>query len=408
MKEFDELYTVEDIAQMTMLTSRTIRNYLKDGLLTGKKVGGQWRFTKKDVERLFDNKAVEADINDCRRQEIMDFINGVNTDMEGELQLCTIADYYSPDLQMAKTLSDRFQGMIAMQSAPTQHRFYYEYIEKEQKARYTFFGTPQFIQEAAGVLSEEWKRLNGSLSKFNHRAENYAKFRPSYPKACVEFIHRLTGKGRNVIADIGAGTGKMTELLLEQGDIVYAVEPNAEMRQQAEELLGSNKNFHSVSKAAENTSLRADSVDLLVCAEAYHWFDNENTILEFRRILKADGYGVLLWNNVGDNLYEKENGELYQKYAKKDSWSTISTPKEERAKNLFGEGNYQKITFENPILQPWEGFLGGALSASFAPQPGEENYEAYESGLRNIFNQYARDGLIETKFITTCYYGRLD
>lgn len=160
MKEFEELYTVDDIAQMTMLTSRTIRNYLKDGLLTGRKIGGQWRFTKKDVENLFNNHVVEEEIKDHRRQEVMDFINGVNTDIDGEIQLCTIADYYCNDKQTAMNLSSRFSEIISAQKAPTTHRFHYEYIDKEQKARYTFFGTPMYIKETVNILEEEWKHIN--------------------------------------------------------------------------------------------------------------------------------------------------------------------------------------------------------------------------------------------------------
>lgn len=160
MKEFEELYTVEDIAKMTMLTSRTIRNYLKDGLLNGKKIGGQWRFTKQDVEKLFDNAKAAEDMNNERRQDIMDFINGVNTELDGEIQLCTIADYYSSDMQQVKVLSDRFCELISAKQSVNKLQFHYEYIDKEKKARYTFFGTPEFIKEAAVILEEENKKLS--------------------------------------------------------------------------------------------------------------------------------------------------------------------------------------------------------------------------------------------------------
>lgn len=407
MKEFEELFTVDDIAQMTMLTSRTIRNYLKDGMLTGRKVGGQWRFTKKDIENLFNNNQVEEDINDNRRQEVMDFINGVNTDIEGEIQLCTIADYYCSDIQNAKDLSLRFGDIISDQTATTQLRFYYEYIEKEQKARYTFFGTPTYIKSAVQLMEEEWKKLNSSHFKFTDRADNYEKFRPSYPKAAIDHILDLSEKKTNIIADIGSGTGKLTQLLLERGQTVYAVEPNSEMRAEAEKKLGKYKNFHSLNKAAENTSIKANSVDLILCAEAYHWFDNENTRMEFKRILKPQGMVVLLWNMVGNSPYNGEIGELNSKYAKKDSLEVAVVSKEERVKHLFGEGNYKKLEFENNFLESYEAMLGGFLSASFAPQPGEENYIEYENGLKDVFDRYSRDDMIEAKFITTCFYGNL-
>ena len=77
MDEFEKLYTVEDIAKMTSLTSRTIRNYLKDGSLQGKKIGGQWRFTMDDIKRLFESSSLSKDMIDHTKQELLDFIDGV-------------------------------------------------------------------------------------------------------------------------------------------------------------------------------------------------------------------------------------------------------------------------------------------------------------------------------------------
>ena len=407
MKEFEDLYTVEDIARMTMLTSRTIRNYLKDGMLTGRKIGGQWRFTKKDIENLFQDNKVEEEMKNNRRQDVMDFINGVNTDMGGELQLCTIADYYCTKMQLLDNLNMRFNKVISELNTTAQLRFYYEYIEKEQKARYTFLGTPAFIKAAAELLEEEWNNLNGSQLKFTGRAENYEKYRPSYPVPVIEHILSLSNKRSNVIAEIASGTGKLTRLLLDQNQVIYAIEPNSDMRREAEKKLGKNRNFHSLNKTADNTSLEADSMDLIVCAEAYHWFDQESTRMEFKRILKPEGYMVLLWNNFGENAYNDELWKLNERYAKKDTGNLHIISKEERAKHLFGEGNYRKAEYENKLCETFEGLLGGSLSASFAPQPGEEYYEEYKNGLKDIFDRYSKEGRIEVRFVTVCYYGKL-
>lgn len=169
MKQYEKLFTVEDIANMTMLTTRTIRNYLKDGLLKGRKIGGQWRFTEQDIEELFENSNIEAEIKDIRRQEVMDFIDGINTDMEGDIQLCTIADYYCEDLNLAKEISTRFENLMSDHTDTTQRKYFYDYIEKEHKARYTFFGSPKMIQTAVTVLEVEWNRLHNSLDKFTNK-----------------------------------------------------------------------------------------------------------------------------------------------------------------------------------------------------------------------------------------------
>jgi excisionase family DNA binding protein len=407
MNEIEKLYTVDDIAQMTMLTSRTIRNYLKDGTLTGRKIGGQWRFTAKDIESLFHNSNVEEEIKNNRRQDIMDFMDGTNTDMDGEIQLCTIADYYCPDRITTKELSLQFSKIISTQSVSTKLKFNYEYIDKEQKARYTFFGTPSYIMAAVDVLDTEWNKLNESQNKFTDKADSYEKYRPSFPIQLAAFIHNTLGKKDNVIADIGSGTGRMTELLLSGNNSVYAIEPNADMRKIAETKFKGRKNFYSISSTADNTTLKADSIDAIVCAEAYHWFDNEKTILEFKRILKSQGFIFLTWDTPENNPYDGALYELLQRYGNQEGKEITTVSKEERAVHLFGKDNFQKIEFKHAILEPYEGLLGGSLSSAFAPKNGDKNYEAYVNGIKDIFSQYNRDGLIESNFVAKCYYGRI-
>jgi excisionase family DNA binding protein len=153
MSEFEKLYTVEDIAVMTSLTSRTIRNYLKDGSLRGKKIGGQWRFTAKDIRRLFDNSTCRTEMADERKRQIMDFVDGVNTDMEGEVQVCTIADRYCDNRKDGKKLYEKLVTVINSRpdgSSPA--RFNYEYMEKENKARFTLFGDPDFVIDTLQLL----------------------------------------------------------------------------------------------------------------------------------------------------------------------------------------------------------------------------------------------------------------
>lgn len=146
MNEFEKLYTVEDIANMTSLTSRTIRNYLKDGSLQGKKIGGQWRFTIEDIKRLFDNSSFSKEITDNKKQEVLDFIEGINTDIQGKVQVCTIADYYFDEQNEAKQLCDK---LISIFNNPDNKfnmaKFSYEIIDKENKARFTLFGPPDYI-----------------------------------------------------------------------------------------------------------------------------------------------------------------------------------------------------------------------------------------------------------------------
>lgn len=147
MNELEKLYTVEDIANMTGLTTRTIRNYLRNGKLEGKKIGGQWRFTIKNIENLFDNSTVSRDIKDNKKQLVLDFIEGANKDLKASIQTCTIVDYYCDNVEVIKQLSDKL--MTVMNSNNEENygdaKYYYEYVEEERKARFTLFGNPTFI-----------------------------------------------------------------------------------------------------------------------------------------------------------------------------------------------------------------------------------------------------------------------
>ena len=153
MDNFEKLYTVEDIANITGLTSRTIRNYLKNGSLEGKKIGGQWRFTMDNIEKLFNNKDVTEAIHDNKRQEILDFIDGVNTDIKGSIQVCSIVDYYCDNRDAAVDMSNKLVEVINNTDLNDSYaRYSYDYIEKEGKARFTLFGSPSFIIKTLALL----------------------------------------------------------------------------------------------------------------------------------------------------------------------------------------------------------------------------------------------------------------
>src|SRR5688572_27997067 len=113
-----------------------------------------------------------------------------------------------------------------------------------------------------------------SVERFSNRVENYVRYRPSYPLAIVEFLKKECGLASNaVIADIGSGTGKLSELFLENGNVVIGVEPGPGMRAAAESILAGYTKFQSVVGTAEATTLDDSSVDYIVAGQAFHWFD---------------------------------------------------------------------------------------------------------------------------------------
>lgn len=156
MNNFEKLYTIEDIAEMTRLTSRTIRNYLKDGILEGKKIGGQWRFSMKDIEKFFDNSKTNQDISITYNNEVIDFLEGKNTDSQKEVQICTIIDFHCKNILEGKELSKKLMTIINEDEEAVKNgaKFSYEYIKNSSKARFTLFGDSEFIIKTLKTLEK--------------------------------------------------------------------------------------------------------------------------------------------------------------------------------------------------------------------------------------------------------------
>ena len=159
--------------------------------------------------------------------------------------------------------------------------------------------------------------LADSTQRFSSRVENYARYRPSYPKEVLDVLEHECGLNRDsVIADIASGTGIFTKLLLEHGNPVFGVEPNPDMRRAGEECLKAYSKFTSVNGTAEATTLPGHSLDFVTAAQAGHWFDIPKARREFERILKPGGWLVLLWNErqIETTAFLSDYEQLLLKY----------------------------------------------------------------------------------------------
>ncbi len=213
----------------------------------------------------------------------------------------------------------------------------------------------------------------------------------------------------SVIADIASGTGIFTRLLLENGNPVFGVEPNAEMRQAGEKYLADFPRFTSLNGTAEATTLAAQTVDLITAAQAAHWFNLGQARREFVRILKPGGWCVLLWNERQLDstpflrAYEhllREYGSDYQQVrhelttARMDEFFAPS-PSRER---VFAS----RQEFDYPALQ------GRLLSSSYAPPAGAPTYQPMLRELKKIFDACHLNGKVAFEYHTRVFYGRLD
>src|SRR5688572_26148695 len=139
--------------------------------------------------------------------------------------------------------------------------------------------------------------------RFSSRVDAYVAARPRYPQQVIDHLTAEIGLRPDWhIVDLGSGTGISCELFLQNGNTVTGIEPNAAMRAAAEESLRVFAKFRSVDASAESTTLPAGCADLVVAAQAFHWFDIPAARRETLRILRpapaaGGGWALLMWND---------------------------------------------------------------------------------------------------------------
>jgi SAM-dependent methyltransferase len=243
--------------------------------------------------------------------------------------------------------------------------------------------------------------------RFSDRVDAYAKHRPSYPEALLNFLKEQVPLPATV-ADIGAGTGILTELLLETGYEVYAVEPNAPMRASAEQQLGHQPGFHAVDGSAEAAGLPDASVDLITAAQAFHWFDRVRAKKEFRRILKTSGKVALIWNERLDDAsevnrrYESVLKELVAGYPTVAHHRMVQ---QEDIHEFFAPNNLGLVTFRNDQILDREGLIGRLLSTSYVPNTGQPGNTEIVAAIDQIFDDCRTGDLVTMAYETRIYFG---
>ena len=251
--------------------------------------------------------------------------------------------------------------------------------------------------------------MTSPTERFSARADHYRRYRPGYPRAAIDLLAGQCGLASGaVVADVGSGTGILSEQLLERGARVIGIEPNDAMRAAAEARLGAEPRFRSVAATAEATTLPGDSVDLWIAAQAFHWFDAQRARTEALRVLRAGGFAALLWNErppePGAFLGEYE--ALLQRHAAE--YTTIAARRvDEASMREFLGGTMQVARFPNPQKLNYAGLEGRLLSSSYAPAPGHPEHEPMLAGLRALFDRYSRDGQIVYPYETRVYYAQL-
>jgi len=242
---------------------------------------------------------------------------------------------------------------------------------------------------------------------FSGRVQNYIKYRPTYPASLLDLLVTRCGLNpKHVIADVGSGTGILTEMLLKHGNPVFAIEPNTEMRSAAEKLLGRYSNFTSVGAGAEATTIRSHSLDFVTAGQSFHWFNHPVARVEFIRILKPGGWVILIWNVARiDTPFEKEYNEFWRvdlrgAHVARDGYEALIKP-------FFGEA-YERVVLNGvPQVMNRKEFIGRILSISAAVQPGETGYETFIQKVHGMFEHHQQNNLVTISYNTEVFFGQL-
>lgn len=275
--------------------------------------------------------------------------------------------------------------------------------------------------------------MENTPPRFSSRVENYIKYRPGYPQAIIDLLQKECHLTTNaLIADIGSGTGKLTELFLNNGYRVVGIEPDPEMRAAARWLLQGYPRFTSIAATAEATSLADHSADVVTAGQAFHWFDREQARREFLRILVPKGWTVLVWNiqRTTGTPFLVALEQFWQTYLTHEGLSAEATGQDlstllqqrhpafawrlrpEQAEHelispLFRSGAYSVKTFENHQVHDCEGLKGRVLSSGGAPEAGHLRFREMLEVLEALFWTHQVNGTITIEQETRLYYGRL-
>jgi SAM-dependent methyltransferase len=242
-----------------------------------------------------------------------------------------------------------------------------------------------------------------SIGRFSDRAEDYVRYRPTYPAAAIDAIVDGLGPPSTLVAaDIGAGTGISARLLADRGVSVIAVEPGDAMRRAAARHPG----VSWVGGRAEATGLQSDSIDLVVCAQSFHWFRAPEALIEFARILEPGGRLAIMWNRRSktDPFTAGYRQVIVDVGGDMGVESMPFDPGIIGGSGLFSPA--ERLVFPNGQRLDLEGLIGRARSASYVPKSGAAGQQLIDL-LRAQHERYAdAQGVVTLVYETEVFRSR--
>jgi SAM-dependent methyltransferase len=245
--------------------------------------------------------------------------------------------------------------------------------------------------------------------RFSGLADVYARFRPAYPAVAINLIVTRCGLGpRSLLIDVGCGTGISSRLIAERGVPVIGIEPNEEMRRKAEsEPLPPGAPVPEYREGrGEATGLSDGVADVVLSAQAFHWFDADAALREFYRILKPRGWVALMWNERDESdPFTAAYGALMRSGPET---AAVEGPRGRAGDPLMTHplyGGAECLTFANEQSLDEDGLLGRTFSTSYVPREPAA-VEALAAALRDLFARHQAEGRVVMRYVTSLFLAR--
>ena len=248
----------------------------------------------------------------------------------------------------------------------------------------------------------------GATAVFSTKVADYSVSRPDYPAALFETLGDICKLSADaVVADVGAGTGLLTQGLLHKCYHVIAVEPNAAMRTACDHFLGKFPRYRSVEGSAESMPLEDFSVDLITAAQAFHWFKIEAARTEWLRVLKPQGSVALIWNDrIREDPLHVALDAIFTEFGGAKRAALAAHEKRNNISEFFGSTIPLQFSWPHKHLLDEEGLASLVLSRSYMPERDSDAGKEVRTRVHEVFGRFAEAGVVAVRYQTVANVGR--